>query len=307
MSFAQGSRSSVGIGVESSFGVAASTYTNLPIKTHSLDLTKDRLQGQDIQADRMQRVDRHGNRSVSGSVEVDLRKGNYDDLLESAFLSSFDSSNQITIGTTPKFLTIEDAMNDINQYRLFTGMTVSTASFSIAPNQMVDTTFEMVGKDMVISGTGKTVGASTINNPFDSYNGAVYEGGIGTSDLVNVITSMSFSITNSFAPTFVVGSDTTPHLEYGRAVIEGTMTVYAENATFINKFLNETESEVQISVDNPSGADAYTFFMPRVKYNGASVPLANEQSRTIELPFVALYDGDSSGDIGTALQLTRTS
>jgi hypothetical protein len=301
--FAQGSRSSVGIGVESSFGVAASTYTNLPIKTHSLDLTKERLQGQDIQADRMQRVDRHGNRSAAGSIEVDLRKGNYDDLLESAFLSTFDSSDEITIGTTPKYLTLEDAMNDVSQYRLFTGMTVSTASFSIAPNQMVDTTFEMVGKNMTISGTGKTVSASTINSPFDSYNGAIYEGGVGSGDLVSLVTSINFSLTNSFAPTFVVGSDTTPHLEVGRAIIEGTMSVYVEDATFINRFLNEEESEIQVSVDDPTGSNAYTFYMPRIKYNGASVPLANEQSRIIELPFVALYDSVE----GTALKLTRTS
>jgi hypothetical protein len=307
MAFAQGSRSSVGIGVESSFGVAASTYTNLPIKTHSLDLTKERLQGQDIQSDRMQRVDRHGNRAVSGSIEVDLRKGNYDDLLESAFLSTFDSSDQITIGTTPKFLTIEDAMNDIGQYRLFTGMVVSTASFSLAPNQMIETTFEMVGKDMVVSGTGKTTSASTINAPFDSYNGAIYEGGVTSGDLSAIVRSIDFSITNSFAPTYVIGSGSAPHLEYGRAVIEGTMSVYAEDATFINRFLNESESEIQVSVDDPSGANAYTFYMPRVKYNGASVPLANEQSRIIELPFVALYDGDGSGDLGTALMLTRTS
>ena len=305
--FAQGSRSSLGVGVEGTFGTAANTYTNLPIKTHSLDLTKERLQGQDIQADRMQRVDRHGNRNAAGSIEVDLRKGNYDDLLESAFLSTFDSSDEITIGTTPKFLTIEDAMNDIGQYRLFTGMTVSTATFNIAPNQMVETTFEMVGKDMSVSGTGKTVGASTINQPFDSYNGAIYEGGVGTSDLVNVITSINFSITNSFAPTFVVGSDTAPQLEFGRAAIEGSMSVYAEDATFIDRFLGETESELQVSVDDPSGANSYTFYMPRIKYNGASVPLANEQSRIIELPFVALYDGDASGDLGTALRLTRTS
>jgi hypothetical protein len=307
MAFAQGSRSSVGIGVETTFGTAASTYTNLPIKTHSLDLTKERLQGQDIQADRMQRVDRHGNRNAAGSIEVDLRKGNYDDLLESAFLSTFDSSDQITIGTTPKFLTIEDAMNDIGQYRLFTGMTVSTATFSIAPNQMVETSFEMVGKDMTISGTGKTVAASTINQPFDSYNGAIYEGGVATSDLIGLVTSIQFSITNSFAPTFVVGSSTTPHLEYGRAIIEGTISAYVEDATLLNKFLNETTSELQVSVDDPSGANAYTFFFPRIKYNGGSVPLANEQSRIMELPFVALYDGDATGDLGTALQLTRTS
>jgi len=302
MPFAQGSRSSLAIGVETTFGTAASTYTNLPIKTHSLDLTKERLQGQDIQSDRMPRVDRHGNRNAAGSIEVDLRKGNYDDLLESALLSSFDSADEMVIGTTPKFLTLEDRMEDITQFRLFTGMAVSTMNISIAPNQMVETSFDMVGKDMSVSGTGKTVSASTVNSPFDSYNGAIYEGGVGSGDLVNVITSISFSVTNSFAPTFVVGSATAPQLEFGRSVIEGTMSVYAEDATFINKFLNETESSFQVSVDDPSGSNAYTFLMPRVKYNGASVPLANEQSRIIELPFVALYDTVE----GTQMVVTRS-
>ena len=303
MSFAQGSRSSLAIGVQADFDTTATVFTNLPIKTHSLDLTKERLQGQDIQADRMPRVDRHGNRSAAGSIEIDLRKGNYDDLLEAAMLSSFDSSNEMTVGTTPKFLTIEDRMEDIAQYRLFTGTTVSTATFSIGPNQMVETTFEMVGRNMTISGTPKTASASTINSPFDSFNGAIYEGGVATGNLSSVIRTIEFSISNSFAPTFVIGSDTTPHLEYGRSIIEGTMSVYATDATFINKFLNETESELQVSVDDPSGANAYTFYFPRIKYNGSSVPLANEQSRIIELPFVALYDTTEA----TQMVLTRTS
>jgi hypothetical protein len=303
MAFAQGSRSSLALGVEDTFGTAALTYVNLPIKTHSLDLTKERLQGMDIQADRMPRVSRHGNRSAAGSIEVDLRKGNYDDLLEAAMLSSFDSNDEMTIGTAPKFLTIEDRMEDIAQYRLFTGMTVSTATFSIAPNQMVNTTFEMVGKNMTISGTPKTMGASTINTPFDSYNGAIYDGGVGTSNLLGIVTSLEFSITNSFAPTFVIGDDTTPQLEFGRSIIEGTISCYFEDLTLVNKFLDETSSELQVSVDDPSGTNAYTFYMPRIKYNGASVPLANEQSRIIELPFEALYD---SGE-GTQLLLTRSS
>src|SRR6056300_690108 len=149
--FAQGSRSSLALGVQSDFDTVASTFTNLPIKTHSLDLTKERLQGQDIQADRIPRVDRHGNRNAGGSIEVDLRKGNYDDLLEAALMSSFDSSDEMVVGTTPKFFSLEDRLEDIAQYRLFTGMTVSTLSISIAPNQMVQTTFEMVGKNMTIS------------------------------------------------------------------------------------------------------------------------------------------------------------
>jgi hypothetical protein len=116
------------------------------------------------------------------------------------------------------------------------------------------------------------------------------------------VTSIDFSLTNSFAPTFVIGSDSAQSLEYGRAVVEGTMTVYYEDETLINKFLNETESAIEVSVNDPTGNSAYTFLFPRVKYNGASVPVQNPQSRLITLPFVSLYDATEA----TNLKLTRS-
>jgi len=303
MAFAQGSRSSLSYIAETSFGTTPSTptFANLPINSHSLDLTKDRVEGNEIQADRMTRVDRHGNKQAGGSIEVDLRKGDYDELLESAFFNSY-ATNILKVGTTPKFFTIEDAANDIAQFRLFTGMAVSTASFSIAPNQMVTATFDMVGKGMTQAGTtgstGGTPTASTTNSPFDSYSGTITDGGSG----ISIVTSIDFSLSNSLAPTFVVGADNAQSLEFGSAVVEGTMTVYYEDETLINKFLNETESSITVSVDDPTGSNAYTFEFPRVKYNGASVPLQNPQSRLITLPFVALYDTTEN----TNLKMTRT-
>ena len=304
MAFAQGSRSSLAYIAETSFGTTPSTptFANLPINSHSLDLTKDRVEGNEIQADRMTRVDRHGNKQASGSIEVDLRKGDYDELLESAFFNSY-ATDVLKVGTTPKYFTMEDAANDIAQFRLFTGLAVSTASFSIAPNQMVTATFDMVGKGMTQAGTtgstGGTPTASTTNSPFDSYSGTITDGGSG----ISIVTSIDFSLSNSLAPTFVVGADNAQSLEFGSAVVEGTMTVYYEDETLINKFLNETESSITVSVDDPTGSNAYTFEFPRVKYNGASVPLQNPQSRLITLPFVALYDSVE----GTNLKMTRTS
>ena len=304
MAFAQGSRSSLSYITETGFGTTPSTptFAYLPMNTHSLDLTKDRVEGNEIQADRMPRVDRHGNRQAGGSLEVDLRKGDFDELFESAFLSSY-STDVLKIGTTPKYFTMEDAAQDISQYRLFTGMSVSTMNVSIAPNQMVTATFDMVGKGMTQAGTtgstGGTPTASSTNAPFDSYSGTISDGGSS----IAIVTSIDFSVSNSFAPTFVVGADTAQSLEYGRAVVEGTMTVYYEDETLINKFLNETESSIEVSVDDPTGANPYTFLFPRVKYNGASVPVQNPQSRLITLPFVSLYDGTE----GSNLTLTRTS
>jgi hypothetical protein len=256
--------------------------------------------GNEIQPDRMLRVDRHGNRQTGGDIVVDLRDGNFDPFLESALQNTW-ATTVLKVGTTPKYFSIEDAANDIAQYRVFTGMSVSSMSVSIAPNQMVATTFSMIGKDMTISGTGKTVDDATIAQPFDAYSGDVNIGDVGGASASAIVTSIDFSIDNAMAPTFVVGDDATPFLETGMATVEGTFTAYFEDAALINRFINETETALNVSVDDPTGANAYTFTFPKIKINGADVPVDGTGSRIITLPFVALYDATAE----TNLQITR--
>ena len=306
MPFSQGSRAGLSYVVESTFGTTPGTPSliQLPYTTHSLNLTKERVTGNDIQPDRMPRVDRHGNRTAAGDIVVDLRKGDYDPFLESAFFNTF-STNVLKIGTTPKFFSIEDAATDIAQFRLFTGMSVSSLAVSIRPNQMVTGTFSMVGKDMTISGSSvdavKT--ASSGNAPFDAYSGALSIGNAGGAlSTAAIVTGIDFTINNSLAPTFVVGSASTPQLEYGMATVEGTITAYFEDATLINRFINETETALQVVVDDPTGASDYTWLFPRVKINGAEVPVDNPTSRIVTLPFVALYDSTEA----TNVKLTRS-
>lgn len=290
MPFSQGSRSSLSFVTEVTFGTTpAGNFTNLPFTTHSLNLTKDRVAGNDIQADRMPRVDRHGNRQVAGDIVVDLRDGVYDAFLESAMLNTW-STNVLKVGVAPKFFSVEDYAADIDQARLFTGMTVSTMAISLAPNQMVTTTFGMVGKDMTVSATQKTQTAAANNAPFDAYSGDIAIGNVGSSSAVAIVTGLDFTLNNSFAPTFVIGDSSAPSLEYGRAEIEGTITAYFEDTALINRFLNETETELEVSVNDPTGTNAYTFLFPRIKINSADVPVDGPTSRIINMSFVALYD-----------------
>ena len=305
MAFAQGSRSSLSYIVESTFGTTpAGNFTTLPFTSHSLNLTKDIMEGNDIQADRMPRVNRQGNRQTSGDIAVDLRRGDFDPLLEAAMLSTW-STNVLKVGTTPKFFSIEDYASDIDQARLFTGMTVSTLGISMAPNQMVATTFGMVGKDMSITQTQKTLTASSTNAPFDAYSGSIGIGAIGTGtpSSVAVVTGIDFTLENSYAPTFVIGSDSAPSLEYGRAEVSGTISAYFEDAALINRFLNETETGVQVIVNDPTGSNPYTFKFPRCKINSADVGVDGPTSRIVSMEFVGLYDtGEASN-----MEITRTS
>lgn len=301
MAFAQGSRSSLSYIVEATFGTTpVGNFLNLPFSTHSLNLTKDRVAGNDIQADRMPRVDRHGNRQVAGDIVVDLRDGDYDAFLEAALLNTW-ATNVLKVGTTPKFFSIEDYAADIDQARLFTGMTVSSLGVSLAPNQMVTTTFSMVGKDMSISASQKTQTAASGAAPFDAYSGDVAIGNVGSPTASAIVTGIDFTVNNSYAPTFVIGDTTAPSLEYGRAEIEGTFTAYFEDAALINRFLNETESALSVSVNDPTGTNAYTFLFPKIKINSADVGVDGPTSRIINMSFVSLYDATE----GTNLKITR--
>lgn len=301
MAFAQGARSGLTYVVESTFGTTPSSPSmiTIPYNTHSLDLAKERLQSAEIYSDRMPRIDRHGNRTAQGDIVVELRDSDHDDLLESAFFSTFDSSGVMKVGTTPQYLTIEDGAEDISQYRVFTGMAVSSMNIRAQVNQMITTTFSLIGQDMTQSGS--TLDATPTDpsggEPFDTYSGSIKEGG----STIATLTGIDFTLNNSVAPAFVIGSDFAPQLEYGRANIEGTITAYYEDASLINKFLNETESSMELTLDDPTSGNAYTFLFPRTKINGAAVPVADEQSRVITIPFVALYDDTEA----TNLKLTK--
>ena len=296
MAFAQGSRSSLSYITESTFGTTpACNFTNLPFSTHSLNLTKDRVAGNDIQADRMPRVDRHGNRQVSGDIVADLRDGDYDAFLESAMLNTW-ATNVLKVGTTPKFFSIEDYAADIDQARLFTGMSVNSLGVSLAPNQMVTGTFGLVGKDMTIGATEKTQDAASGAAPYDAYSGDLKiadNGGVLAASAI--VTGLDFTLTNSFAPTFVIGDDSAPSLEYGRAEVEGTLTAYFEDTALINRFLNETETALEASVGD--GTNTLTFLFPRIKINSADVGVDGPTSRIVNISFVALYDSTESSNL----------
>ena len=300
MAFAQGSRSSLSYIVESTFGTTpAGNFTNLPFSTHSLNLSKDRVAGNDIQSDRMPRVDRHGNRQVSGDIAVDMRDADYDDWLEAAMLNTW-STNVLKVGTTPKFFSIEDYAADIDQARLFTGCTVNTMGVSLAPNQMVTTTFGVVGKDMTIGATEKTQDAASGAAPFDAYSGDLSIGDVGAGSASAIVTGLDFTLTNGYAPTFVIGDDSAPSLEFGRAEVEGTLSAYFEDAALVNRFINETETALEVQVGD--GTNTMTYLFPRVKVNSADVGVDGPTSRVVSMSFVALYDTTEA----TNLSITRS-
>ena len=121
-----------------------------------------------------------------------------------------------------------------------------------------------------------------------------------------IVTAMDFTLTNGFAPTFVVGDDSAPALEVGDAVVEGTISAYFEDDALIDRFIDETETSLKVTVgDNAGTPNTMEFLFPRCKINSADVGVDGPTSRIIALSFVALRD-DADPGTGTSLQITRT-
>jgi hypothetical protein len=301
MPFAQGSRTQLAYISEVTYGTtpASPAMIALPFNTHSLDLTKTRVQSAEITPDRMPRIDRHGQRTVSGDIVVEMRPADYDFLLEAALFGTF-ATNILNTGTTVKSFTAEDGALDITQFRAFSGCMVNTMQISIAPNQMTTATFGIIGRNMTQSITplDASLTAASGNEPFDSFSGAITEGG----SAIAYVNSIDFTLNNNLNPSFVLGSVTTPQMEFGQSTLEGTMTVYYQDKALIDKFLGETESSLSIVLDDRVAGLNYTLLMPRIKINGAAVPVSSPQSRLITIPFVALRDSST----GTQLRITKT-
>jgi len=130
-------------------------------------------------------------------------------------------------------------------------------------------------------------------NRFDTHSGLVLDAGTS----LGVVTSLDFSINNSFSASPVIGQQTPYGLEYGNSQVSGTLVLRYVNADVIQKFIDEVESSLSVTFDDSTGTNGYTFTFPRIKYNGGSVPVSNPTARLVTLPFVALFDSTEGSDV----------
>ena len=293
---AQNSRTQISYVEEATYGVtpASPTMTALPINTFSVVLEKGQIEDNGLYPDEMMRNIRHGDRSVSGDMAADLRAEDFDPFLEGAMRSEW-VTNTLKVGTTPKYFTMEHGSLDIGEYQVFTGITVNTLgiSASAGDNNPIAATFGLIGRDMLP--VAQTTIASTLvpvsgNEPFDHYAGngiRVADTGGSLSDVC--VTQFELNIDRGYEARFCIGDSSSKTPIAGMANISGSMTAYFENANLINRFINETNTALELQVG--VGNDIMTFLLPRVKFMQANTPLSsNTGPKLVEIEFMAQYD-----------------
>lgn len=306
MTIAQGARSQLLYKLQSAFGTnATGNYKKARFNSHSLKLDRGTVEGAEIRADRYVKDYRLTTKAASGDIEVDLCDGDHEDFIASMMFNSW-GTDVISIGTTPQYLTIEDGALDITQYRLFSDMVVNQARFRWAPGEIAKATFSFVGSGLAQSGSsgGGTAVAAGTTSPYDSVNGSLFFNTPETGSEIAIVTALDFMVDNGVRPGHVIGQLNPAVMEFGRARVSGTISAYYEDATVVNRFINETAFSLVWNVTDPN-SNSLEFRFENCKATGGDVPLANEQSRIITMPFVALVPVSGGSGISTPLQISR--
>lgn len=294
MAIANGSRNQIAYVTELTWGTTPGTpaMIGVPYTSFNVNLTKETFEDTSVQADRMQRYNIHGNRTIGGDIDVNLSHGNFDAFLESALQNSF-ATNVLKVGSTRKSFTIEQGSLDIGQYTAYTGMVVDKVALSVPVSGLVTAKFSMIGKDATISGTplDATITAPAAKQPYIHAGGTFNEGG----SPIAFLTAVELNIDNGHAVNNALGSTTARDFSPGFATITGTASAYFEDVSLINKFINATDSSLSFTLTD--GTNTLTFNLPKIKYTGANRPFSGQGSVVVELPFTALWESGAASNI----------
>ncbi|MFZ3193686.1 MAG: phage tail tube protein [Moraxellaceae bacterium] len=301
MSDASGARHSIAYVPEVTYGTTPATpaFKKLRHTGVTLGLSKDLVESGEIRDDRQVGTSRHGNRKVGGDIEGELSYTSFDEMLEAVLCGTW-ATNVLKAGTTRRSFTFERNFADIGQYIRYTGCELNSLELSVAPNQMVTVGFGVVGKDQVIAQTAitdSTYAATGTTEPFDSFTGTITEGGVA----IGIVTELKLSLENGIEPQFAIGSKTTRRPSIGRSKLSGSMTVFFEDETMLEKFQDETESSIEFTLVDLDG-NTVTVELPLTQYNSGQPDVSGEGSVTISIDFQALY---STADASQVV-ITRT-
>lgn len=289
MPFATGAQAGMSYIVESVYGTTPTptpVMKSVPFTSLTPEVAKEGFQSGVIRSDRQIQDFRHGFKSTSFAMEVEMMHGTFDDFLSSALMGTW-TTNVLKAGVVRTGLSAEVRYTDIGRYHLYNGLLVNSFSMGVSTDAIVTGSFGMVGLDMVASGTSVDPSPDAIpaKRSFDSFSGTVLEGGGASA----IITSIEFSLENALEPSKVIGQSVAAGFFDGRSNVTGTVSAYFEDDSLLNKFLNETPSSVQFTLTDPD-ANTLTVLIPRIIYTGGSAPVSAEGGIVIALPFQAIYD-----------------
>lgn len=177
-------------------------------------------------------------------------------------------------GIVEKSFTVQKVFNDttVPTYQNFTGMIADTMSLNFEVGSILSGSFGFMGRAADI-GTSQIAGATTVSatttdvmNSVSNLNNIEFDDADTSASLL----SMTLETTGNLRAQKAIGSLPSVGVGTGRLEITGSISLYFEDITEYNKFLQNTSFKVSFRV-NDSAGNAYIVTLPKVKYEGMTM------------------------------------
>lgn len=184
------------------------------------------------------------------------------------------NSDDPSAGIVEKSFTLQKFFSDASPqiYQNFTGMIVGGMSLNFENGSILTGSFDFTGRAGEIS-NAQIAGATTLPPTTTDVMNSVSN--IQNIEFDNVDTTatlmtMTAETTNNLRAQNAIGSLPAVGIGAGRLEITGSISLYFENLTEYNKYLQNTSFKVSFRVQDEAG-NAYVITFPKVKYEGVTM------------------------------------
>lgn len=201
---------------------------------------------------------------------------------------------QIVNGTTLDSYQFEKEFSDLsNTFALFSGCCINTMSLNIAADQLITGTLGIVGKQEVTASSTADSDSTYTAAPTNEVMAAVEDIEAIVDNNTNIsCTTFTFSLNNNLRSRNIIGTLGAISMGTGNVLVNGTVQMYFETSTIMDKYLDWTSSSLAVIAEDSDG-NTYIFEFPNIKYSsGTRVAGGQNQDILADMAFEAYRDPD---------------
>lgn len=201
-------------------------------------------------------------------------------------------------GTTQKSMSVEIGYTNTGLYEVFPGCVVDGMDFSVATEQMITGSYTIIGKagsGVSMSAISSAIYTAASTSPVMEAVDHIPNFRVGS---VNYAArSISVNIANGGEAQKAIGTLGVTAVRSGTFTIKGQIACYFSSIVEYNKMIAATTSSFLMVTQDTAG-NAYTWYMPTVKYGGVSVPVSGQDTDVImTLDYQAIYNSTIAATI----------
>lgn len=268
---------------------AAPNFQRIRRKSHTLTQSSERTDSDEKIQGRHKAASRRGAASVSGDIVANVVHGAHDALIEAAFMGAWNS-NALKTGEQSRVFSILEHHTDLDLWYRYSGCVINTLDLACPLKEKAEIKFGVIGNKMeeyTLPGDQTLVAAN--DNPFmTTLIGSLLVDGVS----IGYATALNFSLSNGIESLYALFDKNAVSRSVDVIETKGSLDAYFPNPALLNKFLNDDESVLELSLSD--GARTIGLKVPKATWVNGSKN-ASEKSVTTSLEFSAGYEsGDQS-------------